>query len=396
MSKRNAPRSSPRGRLLRLTRRPALTALIGALLGALPVNPLEAQAAPDEELVGYDALVEYLSQPRVRSRSLGGVVPADPLRITVTFDFDRADLTSLGRRQLDLLADALKAPQVGNRRIEIAGHCDERGTEPYNLRLSERRVENAVHYLWDEHRIAPGRVLGLGYGESQPKIPNARTEPEHAANRRVEIRLLSGPESGIVQTRPGPSPTTRRGVEPDVIGEAGDRLAVQWGVFRTNGGSMQLIAHDGTASLRSGDEYRVYVRPETASYLYVYQLDSVGDGSWLFPRPDSLIDNPLSSSDFWIPAPNRSFRLAPLAGGEPIDETIYLVASAEPIPELERLLGDPDAEPAAVIGKFRTRGQRVVPRPRPEGGELGDALARVESAAGSKRLRHEIRFGHER
>ncbi|MCP3960213.1 MAG: OmpA family protein [bacterium] len=363
------------------------------LLAVSPVAEAQEQAVPDQEPVSYEELVEYLRQPSTGMRAFGGVAaPADPLRITVTFDFDRADLTPLGRRQLDLLADALK--EVGDRRIELAGHCDERGSERYNLRLSERRVTSAVYYLSATHQIAHGRVVGLGYGESQPKIPKARTEPEHAANRRVEIRLLGGHAPSRDQA-PVASPANRRAIEPQVVDNgATRRIAIEWGVFRTNSGQMRLIAHDGTARLRSGDEYRIYVRPDIVTYVYIYQIDSNGEGAWLFPRDDSLGSNPLPTSDFWIPAPDRSFRLAPLTGERRIDENIHLVASAEPIAELERLLAIPDAAPADVIRELGSRGQRIVPR-RPAEEAVTEALARIEGTDDSGRLRHVIRFGHE-
>ncbi len=375
----------PRLRLLPMF----FTALLSALLVA--ADP-EDQALLDQEVVGYEELVEYLGQ--VTTRGFGGVVPADPLRITVTFEFNHADLTPLGRRQLDELARALRAPGVGQSRIEMAGHCDERGGEVYNLRLSERRVESAVNYLSKMHRIAQGRVVGLGYGESQPKILHARTEPEHAANRRVEIRLLDGraPASSPALEA---SPQTQRGFEPGPV-SGGDRLEIEWGVFRTNAGRMQLIAHDGTASLRSGDEYRIYVRPGDPIYVYVYQIDSTGDGAWLFPRAGALVSNPLPASDCWIPGPDRSFRLGGLPDNRPIDEDIHLVASTAPIPELEWLLADPDAHPKRVVAQFGTRGQRVVPkRPSPSDEEVAAKLARIEGTEGSGWLRHVIRFGHQ-
>ncbi len=376
----------------------SLPVLFATLLGTpLVAADPEDQELSDQEVVSYDKLVDYLSQPRVTTRGPGGIVPADPLRITVTFDFDRAELTPLGRRQLDELARALRAPEVVKRRIEMAGHCDERGDETYNLRLSEKRVERAVYYLSEKHRVAQGRVVGLGYGESQPKIPNAHTEPEHAANRRVEIRLLDGPAPAAnpAPPAPGTSPSTQRGLEPGTVSDGGGPLAIEWGVFRTNADQMRLIAHDGTASLRSGDEYRIYVRPDTPSYVYVYQIDSTGDGAWLFPRAGALVGNPLPASDFWIPDPDRSFRLATLPGSQPIDEDIHLVASTAPIPQLERLLAEPDADPVRVIDQFKTRGQRVVPkRPRPGGEDVAATLARIEGTEGVGWLRHMIRFGH--
>ena len=80
-------------------------------------------------------------------------------------DFDRASLTPLGRRQLDLLADALK--EVGDRRIELAGHCDERGTNEYNLALGDRRSNSAADYV-TSLGIPINRMRTVSFGEERP------------------------------------------------------------------------------------------------------------------------------------------------------------------------------------------------------------------------------------
>lgn len=89
----------------------------------------------------------------------------------VFYEFDKADLTDNSREALDRLANMLKEnPHIT---IELAAHCDYRGNDDYNLRLSQRRAESVVRYL-TEHGIAADRLSAKGYGEQVPKIVNKR------------------------------------------------------------------------------------------------------------------------------------------------------------------------------------------------------------------------------
>lgn len=84
----------------------------------------------------------------------------------VLYDFDKATLTDASREALDRLVKVLK--ENPNITIELSSHCDYRGAEEYNEKLSQRRAESVVKYLSD-HGIEPGRLTAKGYGESSPK-----------------------------------------------------------------------------------------------------------------------------------------------------------------------------------------------------------------------------------
>ena len=53
--------------------------------------------------------------------------------------------------------------------IELSAHCDYRGNDAYNLRLSQRRAESVVKYLI-AHDVAAERLTAVGYGETRPKV----------------------------------------------------------------------------------------------------------------------------------------------------------------------------------------------------------------------------------
>ena len=89
----------------------------------------------------------------------------------VFYEFDKADLTPESTAALDRLTNMLT--ENPNVTIELAAHCDYRGNDDYNLRLSQRRAESVVRYL-TEHGIEAERLTAKGYGETMPKIVNKK------------------------------------------------------------------------------------------------------------------------------------------------------------------------------------------------------------------------------
>jgi len=102
------------------------------------------------------------------------------------FAFDKADLTTEDERQLQALSDALKLD--GPAHIQIAGNCDERGTEEYNLLLGQKRAEVAKRYL-SQLGVDPARLDTISYGKDRP-LEEGHDEAAWAANRRDDATLL--------------------------------------------------------------------------------------------------------------------------------------------------------------------------------------------------------------
>lgn len=106
---------------------------------------------------------------------------------TVLFDYDQHLLGDEARTAIAANAEILKAnPQA---QIQLAGHCDERGSDQYNIALGERRAESVRSYLV-ELGIAAGRLETVSYGEEQPLDPG-HDEAAWVRNRRVEFVVLS-------------------------------------------------------------------------------------------------------------------------------------------------------------------------------------------------------------
>ncbi|MEQ8576659.1 MAG: OmpA family protein, partial [Fulvivirga sp.] len=88
---------------------------------------------------------------------------------------------------LDKLVTILRDnPEI---KIELSSHTDDRQTDQYNLKLSERRAQSAVDYIVSQG-INKTRLVARGYGESKLIIPNATTEEQHQVNRRTEFKIL--------------------------------------------------------------------------------------------------------------------------------------------------------------------------------------------------------------
>jgi peptidoglycan-associated lipoprotein len=108
---------------------------------------------------------------------------APPARTALHFEFDRADLTTTDQHRLEDLASAMRQrPELS---AKVGGHCDELGTEEYNLALGQRRADVAKQHLVGLG-IAPDRVVPTSFGEEQP-VDAAHTPEAWASNRRAEI-----------------------------------------------------------------------------------------------------------------------------------------------------------------------------------------------------------------
>ena len=101
---------------------------------------------------------------------------------TVRFDFNEANLSSGARNGLGEVVECLK--QKGGT-IIIEGHCDERGTEEYNLALGDRRARAVKRYL-ENLGVSGSKLRVVSKGEADP-VNTASNEDAWAENRRAEF-----------------------------------------------------------------------------------------------------------------------------------------------------------------------------------------------------------------
>jgi OOP family OmpA-OmpF porin len=108
-----------------------------------------------------------------------------PMSFIIFFDFDSAAITPEAARILDDVAAAYKAG--GRASVALVGHTDRAGSNAYNVRLSQRRVDAAKGGL-AQRGVPANAVSGTARGESQPRVPTPDGVREQE-NRRVEIEL---------------------------------------------------------------------------------------------------------------------------------------------------------------------------------------------------------------
>ena len=168
--------------------------LIAALL---LMQPVKAQEVVDsDQLVRALTPSEETDQPRTRGLSFGrgiSVRVKTKVDLRIPFEFNSSQLAPEATAQLTQLSDALARDSLATFRFEIAGHTDASGAAEYNRRLSEARAESVRAFLI-QRGIDASRLQSVGYGEEQLADP---ANPNHADNRRVEIRNLGSSEEGV-------------------------------------------------------------------------------------------------------------------------------------------------------------------------------------------------------
>jgi len=150
-------------------------ATVGGVTGAVIGHKMDKQAKEIENKVP-GAKVERVGE---------GIVVEFSEKIL--FGFDRSDLNASASTNLDKLATILK--EYPDTDIEIQGHTDSKGTDDYNMKLSEKRASSVATYLRGRG-IASGRVKIKGYGETAPVASN-ETESGRAENRRVNFLITA-------------------------------------------------------------------------------------------------------------------------------------------------------------------------------------------------------------
>ncbi|GAB6034814.1 peptidoglycan-associated lipoprotein Pal [Galenea microaerophila] len=103
----------------------------------------------------------------------------------IHFDFDRSEIKPEYYPVIKAIADYMAADDTV--KVEIDGHCDERGTREYNLALGERRAKSAKNALV-ALGISPDRITTISYGEERPLDPR-HNEEAWAKNRRDEFKF---------------------------------------------------------------------------------------------------------------------------------------------------------------------------------------------------------------
>ena len=117
------------------------------------------------------------------------IKPTEIVINPIFFEYDKSNITQEGAFELDKLVQVMKSET--NMIILAKSHTDNRGSDKYNMNLSERRAKATVQYVISKG-IAASRITGKGFGEIEPKVDCKEncTEEQHAQNRRAEFLIV--------------------------------------------------------------------------------------------------------------------------------------------------------------------------------------------------------------
>ena len=116
------------------------------------------------------------------------VTPTEIVLKPIYFEYDKSNITQEGAFELDKLVQVMK----NNDKLVIfaKSHTDSRGSDDYNLSLSDRRAKATVQYVISKG-IPAERISGKGFGESELKVQcEPCTDEQHAQNRRSEFLIV--------------------------------------------------------------------------------------------------------------------------------------------------------------------------------------------------------------
>jgi peptidoglycan-associated lipoprotein len=151
----------------------ALLVVIPGLLFAVSCQKKVVDATPEP-------VVEEEQEVEVKEEVAVYRAPSVVMQEDIYFAFDKSTLTPAAQDNLLRKAEWLR--ENPDATVTIEGHCDERGTNEYNLALGDRRAESAKAFLVDLG-IDPMRLTTISYGEERPVDPR-HTEEAWAKNRR--------------------------------------------------------------------------------------------------------------------------------------------------------------------------------------------------------------------
>ena len=148
---------------------------IGGTAGAFIGRRMDRQAAEIQKAIPNAEVIR---------EGEGIIVKFD---IGILFDFDKTALKDAAKTNVQSLAASLN--QYPDTDIKVIGHTDSRGTEQYNMGLSERRAAAVKAYAVSQG-VPASRLVTIGKGFAEP-IADNETDAGRAANRRVEIVIVA-------------------------------------------------------------------------------------------------------------------------------------------------------------------------------------------------------------
>ena len=146
----------------------------------LKAGPARPFMPADMQNLGREGSARSISAVEALSRGVAAVTPPGAALQDVYYEFDSINLRNDAEATLKQNADWMKANPSA--RVEVEGHCDDRGTVEYNVALGQRRA-NAVANFYGTAGISRQRIKTISYGEERP-VCRESSDACWAQNRR--------------------------------------------------------------------------------------------------------------------------------------------------------------------------------------------------------------------
>jgi len=143
------------------------------------VTPVETEVIEEMTITRDEDVKETMLSPEEEAASIFK---------DVLFDYDKYDIRADSRSALDAVADFLN--RNTGLKVAIEGHCDERGTNEYNLALGEKRAKAAKNYL-ASFGVSSAKLITITYGEEKPTCTQSN-EDCWQQNRRAHFVVVKG------------------------------------------------------------------------------------------------------------------------------------------------------------------------------------------------------------
>lgn len=162
--------------------------LLVSCTGKLDRTQMVSATEPEVQKAPENAVADVEQDERQIDRLQEKTIAREPVEPefvneNVHFAFDSFELSYQARQILNSMADHLRTNT--DITVTIEGHCDERGTDAYNIALGGQRAESAKIFLVDLG-IDAERIKTVSYGKKQP-IAVGHTEDSWSINRRAEF-----------------------------------------------------------------------------------------------------------------------------------------------------------------------------------------------------------------
>jgi peptidoglycan-associated lipoprotein len=142
---------------------------------------------PDMQNIGRDNSARSVSAGEALSRGIAAITPPGAALQDVYYEFDSINLRSDAEETLTQNAEWMKANL--NARVEVEGHCDDIGSDEYNLALGAKRAQIARDFLVSQG-VSADRLVTISYGKEAPACFDS-TEECRVKNRRARFVVFT-------------------------------------------------------------------------------------------------------------------------------------------------------------------------------------------------------------